>query len=143
MCQEQGLNPAQRELESALARIRPIQSGLDRDLLMFNAGRATARPNRAWQVLSGVLGILLLCAVSPRPEQAGRPSSVQVADSGTAQIGPLAGPRGEHDPSGPLTYLSLRDRVLEGGVEALPPDPGTGSTGRLDRGQALVDILSS
>lgn len=143
MRDEEGLNPALQRLESALGQTRPTQTGLDRDLLMFNAGRATARPNRPWQVLSGALGLLLLCAVFLRPEQSGLSFQGPVADSGTSRISRLAAQRDEYDPSCQQTYLRLRDQVLQGGVESLPPDPGLGSTGQSDRRQDLVDILSS
>jgi hypothetical protein len=38
-----------------LSRFTPDGSGLDRDALLFAAGRAAARPSRRWQVLAGAL----------------------------------------------------------------------------------------
>jgi len=143
MRNEEGLNPALQRLESALSRTRPTQTGLDRDLLMFNAGKAAARPNLPWQVLSGALGLLLVCAVSLRPEPVGRSSPGPVAQSGASWTGRLDTQRAEYDLSCPQTYLRHRNQVLEGGVETLPPDPGLGSAGRSDHRQDLADILSS
>jgi hypothetical protein len=38
-----------------LSRFTPDAGGLDRDTLLFAAGRASARPNRAWIALAAVL----------------------------------------------------------------------------------------
>src|SRR6516165_4232079 len=38
-----------------LSRFTPDAGRLDRDALMFAAGRASARPNRGWITLAGVL----------------------------------------------------------------------------------------
>ncbi len=42
-------------LAERLSRFTPDGAGLDRDALLFAAGRASARPNRRWQLLAGVL----------------------------------------------------------------------------------------
>ena len=38
-----------------LSRFTPNAGGLDRDALLFAAGRASARPNRAWIALATLL----------------------------------------------------------------------------------------
>jgi hypothetical protein len=38
-----------------LSRFTPDGSGLDRDALLFAAGRAAARPGRRWRVVAGAL----------------------------------------------------------------------------------------
>lgn len=38
-----------------LSRLTPDASGLDRDALLFAAGRASARPNRRWHALCAAL----------------------------------------------------------------------------------------
>lgn len=42
-------------LATRLSRFTPDASGLDRDALLFAAGRASVRPARGWVVLVGVL----------------------------------------------------------------------------------------
>ena len=68
MQNEENLSPAERELESALGQLKPVSNTLNRDVLMFNAGRATAGRKQPWQMLSGVLTVLLLCSVLVRPD---------------------------------------------------------------------------
>ena len=38
-----------------LTQLKPDGSGLDRDALLFAAGRASVRPNRGWMALAGAL----------------------------------------------------------------------------------------
>ena len=42
-------------LAERLSRFTPDGSGLDRDALLFAAGRASARPNRRWVALAAAL----------------------------------------------------------------------------------------
>lgn len=42
-------------LPELLARFTPKEAGLDRDALLFEAGRASVRPSRTWQALAGFL----------------------------------------------------------------------------------------
>ena len=140
MCQEQGLNPALQEVESALGRVRPSRVGLDRDLLMFNAGLAAARPSRTWQALSGVLGVLLLCAVLVRPG----PRAPESMNSETHVQEYRVPAQGQDiEPLGQMTYIRLRQQVLKQGLEALPKDPGTGRNNKLDSREDLMTILAS
>lgn len=46
-----------------LNRFTPDAGGLDRDTLLFEAGRASARPNGAWMGLSAVLASTQLLAL--------------------------------------------------------------------------------
>jgi hypothetical protein len=53
-----------------LSRFTPDAGGLDRDSLLYAAGRASARPNRAWITLAAALGItqtLTLALLWPAP----------------------------------------------------------------------------
>jgi hypothetical protein len=55
-----------------LSRFTPDAGALDRDTLLFAAGRASARPNRAWIALAAVLAAtqaltLALALLWPRP----------------------------------------------------------------------------
>src|SRR5438477_4896996 len=56
-----------------LSRFTPDGAGLDRDALLFAAGRASARPNRRWQALAAALAVgqvLTLALLWPRPPDA-------------------------------------------------------------------------
>jgi hypothetical protein len=53
-----------------LSRFTPDAGGLDRDALLFAAGRGSARPNRCWIGLAGVLAgtqVLSLVLLFPHP----------------------------------------------------------------------------
>jgi hypothetical protein len=55
-----------------LSRFTPDAAGLDRDALLFKAGRASARPNRRWQAVCATLMTTQLLTLGlvfwPRPE---------------------------------------------------------------------------
>jgi hypothetical protein len=44
-------------LADRLSRLTPDAANLDRDGLLFAAGRASARPNRIWKVLAAILAL--------------------------------------------------------------------------------------
>ncbi|HWB12127.1 MAG TPA: hypothetical protein VG826_23070 [Pirellulales bacterium] len=53
-----------------LSRFTPDAGTLDRDDLLFAAGRASARPNRGWMCLSALLGashVIALAVLWPQP----------------------------------------------------------------------------
>jgi hypothetical protein len=53
-----------------LSRFTPDGSGLDRDVLLFAAGRASAQSGRRWGALAGILAatqVLTLVLLWPRP----------------------------------------------------------------------------
>jgi hypothetical protein len=56
----------------ALSRFTPESSGLDRSALLFEAGRRSARPNRLWIALTGLLvltqGVTLVLLWPPAPQ---------------------------------------------------------------------------
>ncbi len=61
-------------LAERLSRFTPDAAGLDRDALLFAAGRASVRPRRAWPVLAGALALgqaLTLALLWPKPTPAG------------------------------------------------------------------------
>jgi hypothetical protein len=66
-----------------LSRFTPDVGGLDRDALLFAAGRAAARPNRAWIALAGALAgtqmlTLALWWSQPTPRTASIPPAAPV-----------------------------------------------------------------
>ena len=98
-------------LAERLSRFTPDAAGLDRDTLLFAAGRASARPNRRWQVITGALAVcqlLTLMGLWPRtPPAPISPPTVAVRPS---ELGPPLTPR---DPS-ELGVLSERLLASEG-----------------------------
>jgi hypothetical protein len=82
MYKEENLSPAEKALESALGQLKPISNTMNRDVFMFNAGRASVGRKRPWQIISGALTILLLCSIMLHPETNG----VQSLPSGSEQI---------------------------------------------------------
>lgn len=54
-----------------LSQLTPDANGLDRDTLLFAAGRASARPDRRWPALAGALAlsqvVILVVVLWPRP----------------------------------------------------------------------------
>jgi hypothetical protein len=58
------------EFLERLSRFTPAAGGLNRDALLFAAGRSSARPNRAWKTLAALLAgtqALSLVLLWPRP----------------------------------------------------------------------------
>ncbi len=105
-----------------LSRFTADGSGLDRDALLFAAGRASARPNRGWMLAAGALVVcqlLTLTLLWPRP------------------VTPLA-PLVESLPTSPLAVASeqaptdaaeqgvLSRMLLQSGAENFPPSPVAG-----------------
>jgi hypothetical protein len=133
MSEQVPLNMEERELEARLHRLVPSSHGLQRDHLMFQAGRRAGHPQlRLWQTLSTVLflGSLTLGWLSLGPEPRSDPSLL-------VQIEPVVEPappvtdRREPPPgrivlgtvTHPSGYLRLRELVLLEGAEALPDAP--------------------
>ena len=144
MYDREKLNPALQELETALGRLQPAKTGLDRDQLMFNAGRASARSSRPWQAASGLLMVTLLYSLfmrEPITEIVGHPVREPVV--------PVARQRGaepaahDHASVERMSYLRLRRQILQEGLDALPPDGGgrRGKVNSMNREQWLGHVL--
>ncbi len=107
-----------------LSRFTPDAGRLDRDALLFAAGRGSARPNRAWIALTAVLAgtqALSLALLWPHaaPPAAGLPVPMATA---TAPPSAVAVSSAE-TPAGPSLW-SVRHRLLESQGE----DHAPGST---------------
>jgi hypothetical protein len=69
-------------LTDRLGRFTPEGAGLDRDAILFAAGRASVRPVRAWKRVSAVLALtqaLTLMLLLPWPSPPARPDPVPSA----------------------------------------------------------------
>ena len=139
----------QRELEAALARLAPQAGRLDRDRVLYEAGRAAGRGagrrrERCWVGLAAVLAVCL--AGSWAWQMGGRRAvEVGVGPGPVVQLGPVrlegveavsAVPAGGGSEAGAAwgverklkwsgnEYLVLRERVLAEGLAALPAGSG-------------------
>jgi hypothetical protein len=63
-------------LATRLSQFTPDASGLDRDALLFAAGRASVRPNRGWMALAGALMASQLVTLTLLGFQAAAPVTV-------------------------------------------------------------------
>jgi hypothetical protein len=90
-----------------LSRFTPDASGLDRDALLFAAGRASVRPGKRWMAIAGALAasqLLTLLFLWPRQPEAA-PLGIPTPAIAVESESPLAPP----DPS---SWIALRERVL-------------------------------
>jgi hypothetical protein len=120
-------DPGLTQLATALSALAPRPAVLDRDRLMFAAGRRSARCSRLWPCVSALLAVLsvgLGTALVLRPE----PRVVYV----TPPAPPPPAPAEAREPTvaakddhwqEQIESLRLRNRVLRLGVEALPEAP--------------------
>ena len=144
MHKEEDLTPAERELESALGRLKPAGNTLSRDALMFSAGRAAAGRNKPWQMLSGVLMVLLLCSVLIRPEVQEPRESSPVGNPGQYRMAQAVYRPVQTESSSSLAYPTLRRNIVQHGLDALPLKQGVGNGDQhKSRKQWLDSMLSS
>lgn len=109
------------DLAERLSRFTPDGSGLDRDALLFAAGRASVRPTRRWAAGAGALAacqVLTLVLLWPRPVP---PSTPPGTPASSPTLIERAAPS---PPSDPDELGALTRRVLRSGAEDLaPPAP--------------------
>jgi hypothetical protein len=116
---EPNLSGADRELEAALASLSPDRSsGLDPIAAAFDAGRHDAdRRMRIWQgasLLSGSLAAVVMIVAgmhSAAPRDAVHNAPIAIVSN---DVTPFERPSDE-------SILRLRQRVLAGGLDSLPP----------------------
>jgi hypothetical protein len=123
-----------------LSRFTPDAGRLDRDALLFAAGRASARPNRGWMTLASLLAgtqalsLALLWPHSSPPVERSTVSVVGVPAPSAAPEPPASGasddpglwsarrgllrPEAVDHPAGDVTFIES-----EPPLRALPPPP--------------------
>jgi len=144
MHKEEGLTPAEQELESVLGQLKPAANTLSRDGLMFNAGRAVASGKKPWQMLSGTLIVLLLCSVLIRPEAHKPTEPSPVHDSQQFRMAQATYRPVQIESARPLVYPTLRRNIVTHGLDALQLKQGTSGNARhKSRKQWLESMLSS
>jgi hypothetical protein len=107
-------------LAERLSRFTPDASGLNRDALLFAAGRASVRPSRHWQALAGVLAasqLLTLVCLWPRAPLAPSHETPFVASEAM-----LPSPKSEPAPKpDPSEWRTLRQQMQDTDLEYLTP----------------------
>jgi hypothetical protein len=151
--QDDRLTPSERELEAALGGLKPARAILNRDQLMFQAGRASARrQNRLWQAVSVCMAVVLAVSIVYRPTtRAVEPRPVAVANR-VEHAGPAPSPTlltrrvTEQRYFAPVNdYVRMRSEVLRRGIDALPtshPAPATDEDEPMT-GEYLDKLISS
>lgn len=112
-------------LAEHLSRFTPDATGLDRDALLFAAGRASARANRTWQALAGTLvlsQVVTLVWLWPQtsPSISPSPTSPPLAASRPSHTETTDMPASKPDPS---EWRVLRQHMFE--MEANEPAPSS------------------
>ncbi|HET6427804.1 MAG TPA: hypothetical protein VFJ30_05310 [Phycisphaerae bacterium] len=140
------LTAAEQELERALASLAPAAPPLDRDRLMFQAGRAAGRRGRwFWPSTSAVAVVAVVLAVSltvrPQPRQIERVVFVPVESGGAVSV---AGPEPEAAEdrwADHARYAAIRNAMLAKGPDALPTSPPAAAA--TQRPPTLEDLLGT
>ena len=136
----ESLDPRLNEVAVALAALAPHPPALDRDRLLFRAGRASAPRPWFWRLSAAVstmaaVALTAILFLRPVPTLVERVVYVQVkppplpAPPKDVDITPLPSP--ESEPSAPAyswpttPYTRLEDRLLRWGLDGLgePPSP--------------------
>lgn len=115
-------------LAERLSRFTPDGSGLDRDAVLFAAGRASVRPNRRWKALVAVLAasqILTLVSLWPPPTPAppAPPIVVESRPLKAAPEEPVPASGGEWTPRTGLLSLELDRSEPPSDEPMTPPEP--------------------
>jgi hypothetical protein len=110
-------------LAERLSRFTPDAAGMDRDGLLFAAGRASAQTSRRWQLIAGLLAatqLLTLVALLFRPATAPSDPGQKVVAEAPPRVAP------ESLPSAALNR-ELRDLERDESsaimLDPIPPDP--------------------
>lgn len=130
---EAGNDPGMKALEAGLAGLVPA-SGLNRDQLMFQAGKqSAARPGWLWPGATAAMALIALglgaLALRPGAAPPGRIVYVAIKEkilvpAEPANVAPAmpaaSAANEENDSLVQGSYLKLRNQVLQEGVDSLP-----------------------
>jgi len=151
MSNENGLTPAEMELEAALGGLQPVAVAIERDRLMYRAGQSSARRrNLAWPILSVALALMLGVSMLQQPEPQTQTVEVEKLVYVTKPAPPtqsaiyVATQGGQPDPyqlEAQANYVKLRDKVLTEGLDALPVRKASSTPDALQRRELWQDYL--
>ena len=141
MYKEEDMTPSEKALESALGQLKPISNSMNRDELMFKAGRMSAGSKRPWQIFSSALTILLFCSVLFRSSTS-EISNKPIDDS--IQIAQVRYQPSEIDSYDSMAYPILRENIIRNGWEALQfSEPAGNNESVINQKELLDSMLSS
>jgi hypothetical protein len=105
-----------------LKRFTPDRGGLDREALLFAAGRASARPNRGWMALAGTLAACQLVSLGLLWSRTSGPTHGPSRASPTS-VAETPFDERPHDPeaASPNELWVLRARMVSGGGDLRAP----------------------
>jgi hypothetical protein len=114
-------------LAERLSRFTPDGCGLDRDALLFAAGRASVRPQRRWQMLSGVLAacwLLTFVSLWPRtPPSAAVPLASHPSMDRMPEEDPLPTPPRQWTPRTSLLSIDVENPEPPSDEPMVPSGP--------------------
>ena len=138
---DSNINEPLDEFEQSLASLQPSGSGVNRDQLMFLAGRQSAQPAPTWAGVSArlwaastmissaaavVMAVLLAVRPQPQPQTIVKYPPAPAAETPSPQpaqyvVAPSRDTGSDQDAAPPVaSYLRLRNQALTMGVDALP-----------------------
>lgn len=109
-----------------LSRFTPDASGLNRDALLFAAGRASVRPQRRWQLLAGMLAacwLLTFVSLWPRTPPLATPFVTHASPDRTPEEEPLPIPPYFWTPRTGLLSMDLDNPEPLSDEPMTPPEP--------------------
>jgi hypothetical protein len=130
-------------LESALRELRPQSEAMDRAVLMYRAGRASAH-GWIWRVttlFSTAAALVLAIALWTRPAPLTVYVAVPPAHNDTDFDSPSSSGLVQDAQRGAWSrYVHLQEQVLLYGLDGLPPSPGAIEEAPVDR-ESLLNAL--
>ena len=137
------IDGAERELAEALGSLRPAETRIDRDALLFQAGQHSQKWRlRIWRGAAvGLAAMLALALLRNVPPPSTRPGIVEMPPGQPQVSETLVGGSPAQAEIFRLTdapYLAQRDAVLRSGVDALDSESAPRFDGR--PGRPLLDV---
>ncbi|MBN2589297.1 MAG: hypothetical protein JXA96_05520 [Sedimentisphaerales bacterium] len=143
MYEEENMTPSEKALESALGQLKPITNILNRDQLMFKAGRMSAGSKGPWQILSGALTIFLFCSILLRTGS----NEINIVPTNKEQ-NPIQVVHAQYQPAetdsyDSMAYPKLREKFLKEGWDALEFHKTSGNSESFKNQRELLNSMLS